>query len=129
MSAAEELHPPSVLVVEDEVLVRMMLVDVLEEAGFRVHAAETAVEGVRELDRHPEIVGLLTDVETPGPVDGIALARITHERHPDAAVVVMSGRKRPGSGELPPNARFFGKPYVPDDIIEALHEMMLRERA
>ena len=113
-----------VLVVEDEGIVRMTMVDFLEDAGFDVIEAATGEEGLRELDRNPGISALLTDIEMPGTVDGIRLARITHQMHPDAAVLVMSGRVRPPRSDLPPGARFFAKPYVHDEVIGALHDMM-----
>lgn len=102
----------------------MLMVDVLENAGFKVVEAATGEAGLRELERHPDLKALLTDIEMPGTLDGLALARIMHERYPDAAVVVMSGRIRPGVRELPPNARFFDKPYLHDDIVAALHELL-----
>ena len=113
-----------VLVVEDEGLVRMTMVDFLEDAGFHVIEAATGEEGLRELGENPGIAALLTDIEMPGSVDGIRLASITHAMHPDAAVLVMSGRVRPSRSDLPPGARFFAKPYLHDEIIEALHAMM-----
>ena len=112
------------LVVEDESIVRMVMVDVLEDAGFKVVEAATGEAGLRELERDPDLKALLTDIEMPGTLDGLALARIMHERCPDAAVVVMSGRIRPGVSELPPNARFFGKPYLHDEIVATLHELL-----
>lgn len=118
-----------ILVVEDESLVRMTMVDFLEDAGFEVVEAATGEEGLKQLDRNPAIAALLTDIEMPGTVDGIRLAKITHERHPDAAVIVMSGRVRPGKSELPSHARFFAKPYMHDDVISALHEMMEPDKA
>ncbi|WAJ29519.1 response regulator [Antarcticirhabdus aurantiaca] len=124
-SSASERNPP-VLVVEDEALVRMVMVDELEEAGFRVIEADNADDGLAELERHQDIMALLTDIELPGSIDGVKLARITNERYPDAAVIVMSGRIRPGRQELPRHARFFGKPYRHAEVIEALHELMGR---
>ena len=113
-----------VLVVEDEGIVRMTMVDFLEDAGFQVIEAATGDDGLRELGANPGIAALLTDIEMPGSVDGIRLASITHQMHPDAAVLVMSGRVRPSRSDLPPGARFFAKPYAHDQVIEALHAMM-----
>lgn len=60
----------------------------------------------------------------PGTIDGLKLARITNELYPDAAVLGVSGRKFPAVGDLPPRAKFFGKPYRYTDVIAALHELM-----
>ena len=115
---------PPVLVVEDEAILRMLMVDELEDAGFRVVEARNGEEGMRALDEHPDLTALLTDIEMPGRVDGVALARVTNERYPEAAVIVMSGRTYPGAADLPPHAKFFGKPYRHSDVIDALHELM-----
>ncbi|WAJ27863.1 response regulator [Antarcticirhabdus aurantiaca] len=123
MTGSKE-RAPAVLVVEDEALVRIVMVEELEDAGFHVLEAESGDEGLREIERHPNLKAILTDIEMPGSVDGVALARITNERYPNAAVIVMSGRRRPGRGDLPSNARFFGKPYRHAEVIQALHELM-----
>ena len=115
---------PFVLVVEDDSIIRIGLVDALEEAGFRVVDAATGAAGLSALKRDEKLAALRTDVEMPGTLDGLALARIVHERRPDAAVIVMSGRVRPGAGALPPNARFFDKPYRHDDIVASLQELL-----
>lgn len=117
-------HTPFVLVVEDDSIIRIGLVDALEEAGFRVVDAATGAAGLSALKRDEKLTALLTDIEMPGTLDGLALARIVHERRPDAAVIVMSGRVRPGAGALPPNARFFDKPYRHDDIVASLQELL-----
>ncbi|GGD38249.1 response regulator [Aureimonas glaciei] len=117
-------HQTPVLVVEDDALLRMTIVDHLEDAGFNVFEATTGDEGISELARVPELRALLTDIEMPGLIDGIKLARITHQLYPEMAVVIMSGRVRPESHELPPSARFFHKPYSHDEIVDALHDMM-----
>jgi CheY-like chemotaxis protein len=117
-------HLTPVLVVEDDALLRTTMVDHLEDAGFSVFEASTGDEGISELARVPELRAILTEIEMPGKTDGLKLARITHELYPKIAVVVMSGRVRPEKHELPPFARFFGKPYSHDEIVDALHEMM-----
>jgi CheY-like chemotaxis protein len=100
------------------------MVDYLEDAGFNVFEASTGDEGISELARVPELRAILTDIEMPGLTDGIKLARITHQLYPKIAVIVMSGRVSPAAHELPPFARFFGKPYSHDAIVDALHAMM-----
>jgi CheY-like chemotaxis protein len=63
----------AVLVVDDE-LVRILTVQALEEAGFRVEEAGNSDEALSRLDGHP-IVALVTDIDMPGSLDGCGLAR------------------------------------------------------
>jgi CheY-like chemotaxis protein len=122
-----EIEPPSrpaVLVVEDEALVRFLAVDIFEEAGFEVIEASNGEEGLRMLEGRPDVSALFTDVDMPGRIDGFHLARLTHERHPGVAVVVVSGRRWPQEAELPPGAKFMGKPYQDTAVLRAVHELM-----
>lgn len=70
-------HPRAlILVVEDETLVRMTLVDVLEDVGFKVIEAAHADEALRVLSTVSDIHAVVTDVEIPrGSIDGFELAR------------------------------------------------------
>ena len=113
----------SILVVEDESLLRMMAVDLFEEAGFRVIEAKSGDEAAQLLGGDA-IDGLFTDIEMPGHIDGIALARITHEMHPNVAVIVVSARTTPLPGELPIDARFVDKPYDSASVLATITEMM-----
>lgn len=124
MPLASSQPRPSVLVVEDEPLLRMVMVDELEEAGFNVVEARNGDEGMRALNDNPDLAALLTDIEMPGSVNGMMLARITSKLYPHAAVIVMSGRVWPGQTELPAKTKFFGKPFRHDDVIKALHDLM-----
>ena len=63
---AELAGKPVILVVEDELLVRIVQVDILREAGFRVAEAQDADEAFDMLRRRPEIAAVLTDVDMPG---------------------------------------------------------------
>lgn len=103
---------PVVLVAEDEALVRMMTVDVLEEAGCAVIETENAAAALAILDVRPDVQVLVTDVEMPpGPMNGIELARLTREQFPHVGVVIVSGKVRPHQEDLPPGALFVPKPY------------------
>jgi CheY-like chemotaxis protein len=117
MPALQAGRAGSILVVEDEALLRMMAVDIFEEAGFTVFEAGNGEDGARLLADHAEIDGLFTDVEMPGAVSGLALARIAHERHPHVAILIVSGRTTPAADDLPPGAKFVGKPYDTQAIL------------
>ena len=116
----------SVLVVEDETLLRLIAIDMFEDAGFIVTAVETADEGLAVVE-HDEIDGIFTDVETPGRLNGLSLAKITHHLHPETAILVVSGRTYVREADLPPRSRFIGKPYRREAVINALEELMREE--
>ena len=83
---------PTVLVVEDVVLVRMLLADVLRERGFEVIEASTAEDAVRVLNADFPVRVVLSDVYMPGSgMDGVGLARWVHEHRPGLKVILGSG--------------------------------------
>lgn len=109
--------------VEDEWIVRLYACDLLEQAGFKVLEAGDADEALQTLEAHPDVRGLFTDVNMPGSMDGLALARHVHEHRPDIATLVVSGRGRPSPDELPATAAFIEKPYEAGDMVSRLRRM------
>lgn len=105
-----------VLVVEDEPLLRMGIVDHLEEQGFSVLEAGNADEAIAILSNNTTIQILFTDIDMPGEMDGIRLASAVRDRWPPIKIVITSGHKSPPSSDLPAGAQFFAKPYNPDTI-------------
>ena len=119
--ADESPEPPSVpapliLVVEDEPLVRMVTSEILMDAGFQVIEAAHAEQALAILEQAP-VALVLTDVDMPGELDGLALRGVLRERSPDLPVIVTSGGVRPGAP--PPNldGPFIAKPYTADALI------------
>ncbi|WP_152046428.1 response regulator [Aureimonas psammosilenae] len=112
------------LVAEDEPLLRMDAADTLEEAGFTVLEAANSRDALRHLEEVETIELLFTDIEMPGPIDGIALAHEVVKRWPNVSVVVCSGRVKVGPGDLPPQARFIAKPFSADLMIRAVEKVM-----
>ena len=100
-----------VLVVEDEPIIRLDLVDTLQRAGFRTLEAGSAAEAIALLERHPEIRAVFTDVQMPGTMDGVALARCVRERWPPTIIVVSSGKMTFQPGELADDILTLAKPY------------------
>src|ERR1700689_5683081 len=90
----------SVLVVEDEHLIRMDTVSSLEAQGFIVHEAGNAAEAVRCLELHDEIRLIFTDVHMPGSMDGVALAHYVRDRWPPVKIIVPSGYAKVCEGAL-----------------------------
>jgi CheY-like chemotaxis protein len=82
---------PRLLVVEDEVLVRMMLAEELRDAGFPALEAAHADEAIDMLRHVPDIKLMISDIRMPGSMDGIALARLARSEHPDIKIIFACG--------------------------------------
>jgi two-component system, response regulator PdtaR len=100
-----------VLVVEDEPLIRMDLIAVLQANGCDTLEAASAADALRVLEHHPEVTVVFTDIQMPGTMDGVQLARHVKARWPNTLVVVSSGKTRPAPGALSEDVPFVGKPY------------------
>jgi DNA-binding NtrC family response regulator len=112
-----------VLAVEDEPLVRMFVADFMDEAGFKVIEAVSADEAMTLLQARPDVQAVVTDIEMPGSMNGLGLAKVIQERWPGIGVVVTSGRERPGPDDLSEKVAFLAKPYLPDTVINVIRQM------
>jgi CheY-like chemotaxis protein len=102
-------------VVEDEPMVRDFSVSALEEAGYRVLAAEDGPSGLALLDAHPETTLLFTDVVLTGPMNGRKVADEAVRRRPDLKVLFTTGYTRNAivhHGVLDPDVHVIIKPYT-----------------
>ena len=110
-----------VLIVEDECFVRMVAVDMLEDAGLPVAEAPDADAALQLLEGKAQAFGaLFTDIDMPGSMDGLTLAARVRARWPHIRLVVTSGRVRPGTDALPDAGCFLPKPYGRSDLLDAL---------
>ena len=116
--------PAVVLVVEDEMLLRMRAVDMVEDAGFTSVEAVNADEAVAILESRSDIALLLTDIQMPGSMDGLKLAHAVHERWPPIRIILVSGQLRLASIDIPADSRFFGKPLEAKEIIAEMQDMI-----
>jgi two-component system, response regulator PdtaR len=116
--------PPVVLVVEDEPLLRMMAVEVVEEAGFVALEAGNAVEAVALLESRLDIALLFTDINMPGSMDGLKLAHAVRGRWPPIKILLVSGQVRLQPSQLPSSSRFVGKPYRAAAMVEELRSLV-----
>jgi CheY-like chemotaxis protein len=114
----------AVLVVEDEALIRMDIVECLEDAGFEVIEAATADQAIEVLERRDDIRIVFTDVDMPGSMDGLKLAAFVRERWPPIKLIVTSGHVPVGEEDLPASGRFFSKPYQGAAVAKAMTEML-----
>ncbi len=101
----------TVLIVEDEPIVRMSACDMVEDAGYTAIEAADADEAIALLESRDDIAVVFTDIEMPGSINGAALANQVHHRWPPIRVIVTSGNAVADELSLPPSATFIPKPY------------------
>jgi two-component system, response regulator PdtaR len=114
--------PPVVLIVEDDPLLRMVAVELVEEAGFVALEAGSGDEAVSLLETRPDISLLFTDIDMPGSMDGLKLAHQC-DRWPPVKILIVSGKVQVHSSELPSNRCFVGKPYQTVAMVAELHSL------
>ena len=120
LSAAKR---PVVLIVEDEFLLRMNAVDMIRAAGFEVVEAGNADEAIEILEARRDIAVVFTDIQMPGSMDGLKLARAVRGRWPPIKIVATSGHVDVMETDLPDGGRFLPKPYSPNQIAGLLREL------
>jgi|SRR6185437_2572209 CheY-like chemotaxis protein len=121
---AETTRSPAVLVVEDEVLIRMSIADSLEEAGFTVYEAANADQAIKLLEVHQDIRVLFTDIDMPGSMDGLRLAEAVRNRWPPVKIIITSGHVKIRQEELPVDGHFFAKPYDAALVVSAMRNLV-----
>src|SRR5664279_741317 len=115
---------PVVLVVEDEFLLRMDAAEMIGDAGFDVVEAANADEAIAILEARPDIHVVFTDIQMPGSMDGLKLARFVRGRWPPIKIVATSGNTVVRDGDLPEGGVFLPKPYTFDTIASTLRELV-----
>jgi CheY-like chemotaxis protein len=114
----------TVLVVEDDALIRMDTVDQFQVSGFDVVEAPDASSAIEMLTSRPDIQVMFTDVDMPGALDGIMLARLVSERWPPIRIIVTSGHLQVRASDMPTGIRFYPKPYLVPTIALAVQDMI-----
>jgi CheY-like chemotaxis protein len=109
-----------VLVVEDEPLSRIHALNLVEEAGYVAIEASNADEAISILEARKDIRIVFTDIDMPGSMDGLKLARAIRDRWPPIELILTSGHFNLNDSDLPERGRFFSKPYRDEQIISAL---------
>lgn len=113
-----------ILVVDDEPLLRMVLIDLFEDAGFRVHEAKNAADALTILKSHPAIRVVVTDIQMPGAMDGSGLARYIRDAYPPIALIISSGAVAPHAADLPAGAVFLPKPIDQRELLATVTRLL-----
>ena len=115
----------TILIVDDEKLVRNCGADILTDAGFEVLEAGNAADALAALDTHHEVRLLFSDLDMPGGMGGLELARLVHERWPDIGLLLTSAyqtdeaRRHSGSGDV-----VISKPWTPSRLVQNVRELL-----
>jgi CheY-like chemotaxis protein len=123
-----EATPPAVLVVEDDVLVRMVVSAYLRECGFDVVEAGSADEAIRVLEADIKVDVVFSDVNMPGSLDGFGLSSWIHRHRPHIKVILTSGATRTAkeAGGLCEHGPILAKPYHHEELARRIREMLAR---
>ncbi len=109
---------PTVLVVEDDTLIRLEVIEELESAGFSIIEAGNADQAIAVLEARQDIHLVFTDIDMPGSMDGLKLAAAVRDRWPPIHIIITTGKTRPK--EIPANALFIPKPYLGNAVVAAM---------
>jgi DNA-binding NtrC family response regulator len=118
----------TVLLVDDEPMIRGFVKLILQKSGFVVVEAQSGVEALSFLRQNPPacVDLLVTDIVMPGEIDGVALARNVMVEHPKTGVVLMSGHFETSNVKLESNGRwaFVPKPFSPQRLSDAIQRVL-----
>lgn len=109
---------PTVLIVEDEFLIRDLIKDELEDAGYKVILAPESAAAISILEDRQDINLVFTDIDMPGSMDGLKLAAYVRDRWPPIHIIITTGKVRPLT--IPASAVFIPKPYLTEAIVSAI---------
>ncbi|MCQ0990484.1 response regulator [Jiella marina] len=115
--------PTVVLVIEDEPLLRMMAVELIEEAGFTAIEAGDGAEALRILESRGDVGIVFSDVDLPGGMNGIDLAAMIRDRWPAIEIILTSGHAEFLDRQFPDGVAFFQKPARHTQIIAKMRLM------
>lgn len=116
----------TVLMVEDDTLLRHTTAEVLRESGYRVIEACTSSEAVEMLRSGPHVDLLFSDVQLPDRMDGVALSNYTRQHAPDTKVILTTGGPDPKPPAADPGAEvpMLRKPYRLKELIRQIEQLL-----
>ena len=127
----ERSDAATILVVEDEVLVRLVIAEYLRECGYKVHEAAHADEAIAVLQAPEVSIDIVfSDVVMPGIMDGFGLARWVHDNRPEVEVILTSSIDRSAdiAGTLCEAGPLLEKPYEPHGVVDRIKQLIAKTR-
>ncbi len=116
--------PKRILVVEDQFLIRVMLVEGLTDAGFHVTEAQDGDTALRLLGERHVLDLLLTDIQMPGSADGNAVGAFAKASYPGLPVVYASGRQDTLTNALGQEDAFVSKPFGTRQVVTVVEHLI-----
>lgn len=124
MSKAMQRAAGTILLAEDEALLRELGQTILSQAGYTVLTATGSQEVLSIVEKHPDVVDLLlTDIVMPG-LSGQDLARLARKRWPEIRVLYTSGYSDEELDDLLGDASFLQKPFTPSELMTKVKELI-----
>lgn len=124
-SAHTAVPAPTVLIVEDEALVRMPIAEYLRDCGYNVLEAEDADEAIHLVDSDEPVDVVFSDVRMPGDMDGFDLARWIGDHHPEVPVLLTSGYSMPRDAASD-RVKLIEKPYSQAQVLDRIRALIRR---
>ncbi len=134
LAAARDLHStdeiedtrPVVLIVEDEVLVRMVVAEYLRDCGFMVIEAGSAQEALALFKADIDVDAVFSDIQMPGEMDGFGLARWLRQHRPDVKVILTSGAASAAhrAADLCHDGPLLPKPYDSEEVERRIRQLL-----
>jgi len=127
--SSDKVTPSRVLVVEPDILVRMIIADYLRDCGYKVFEGVTADDVLIVLESGQKIDVIFAEVQLSGSMDGFGLAQWVREKHPDVDVTLTSGIARAAekAGDLCDEGPL-EKPYHPQEVVRRINILLERRR-
>lgn len=126
MGQSEPFAKHTILIVEDEAIIRFELADFFNDAGYSVFEASDADEAIAIMTRESSIRIVLTDIQLPGSMNGLKLAHYVRDRYPPTVLLVTSGMAHVAVEDLPVDSRFIAKPFDPARLLQQIEIMVGR---
>jgi DNA-binding NtrC family response regulator len=122
MNKTLNARKPVVLIVEDDGMLAALTAECLEEAGFHTITANDADEAMVILASTPNIEIVFTDIDMPGPMNGLGLAEVIGVRWPDIRIAITSGHAMRDQA-FPRGSIFFRKPYQERELLATFNRL------
>jgi DNA-binding response OmpR family regulator len=113
----------TVMVVDDEPMIRKLVTSALSTSGYKVVDAETPQQAMKMMDSHPGLDLLLTDVVMP-EVGGWELAEQMRQKRPELKVLFMSGFEPVADRTSPENTSFLQKPFRITELLDRVRQLL-----